>query len=434
MSGSAKMRERRSAKSGARDSNAISTSNSTRRPTRRTRRKRSGTLSLGVWSSRALLMVVAAMYSTNFASVKYLETFCLEPPCEHDPSEAAFCRFLLSSFVCLPILYSNRKSIEIIKAGMECGFWMTVNYICQAEALEYISAGKCGFIGALGVVTVPLYAGFFLGRPIKLMSFVSALVAMVGVAILENLLPIGIAGASPPSAPAGGGSFFGGIGKGDILALGQPIGFGYAVMRIDQYIEKYSHVPNHVLTLTAAQCVSVCVLSFIWILYDCGGMPDLSYMLETHRIVALGWTGMVTSVLAIVLQGIALQKASATDASLIFSSEPVFGSLFAGWLLNEKLTKSTYIGGAFILAACVLGSLTTGGDEKTTSTENRRKRFKSKSSDVSDDSSFDTSLLPTVSNHKPGEELSIESMHDVQKFPTSVGGHDLHHRKAGAFV
>lgn len=51
-------------------------------PRRFVRRKGSSfgflpSLELGLWSSRALLLIVAGMYSTNFASVKYLETMCV---------------------------------------------------------------------------------------------------------------------------------------------------------------------------------------------------------------------------------------------------------------------------------------------------------------------------------------------------------------------
>jgi drug/metabolite transporter (DMT)-like permease len=375
--------------------------------TRKTKRRRGGkdsyssnpNYSLGIWGSRALLLVAAGMYSTNFASVKYLETLCVEPPCEHDPSETSFMRFLLSAVICLPILYNNRQHWELIKAGVEIGFWYTVNYVCQAESLEYIPAGKCAFISALEVVSVPIFAGVFLGKKIQPINVVSASVALFGVAILENLIPIGIEVVAASPAKLHNTIF--GIGIGDILALGQPLGFGYAVMRIEYYMEKFSDVPNRVLTLTASQCVTVCGLTFVWMLVDCHGqIPDLSYMMESHYLIALGWTGIVTSVGVCVVQGIALQKASATDAALIFSSEPIWGSLFARWLLKEQLNTATYIGGFFILLACVLGSLGGSHDSTPTNpTKQRMSRLKSKQSDVSPSSN--DSLLPTL--HINGE-------------------------------
>ena len=43
---------------------------------------------------------------------------------------------------------------------------------------------------------------------------------------------------------------------------------------------------------------------------------------------------------------------------MTFSSEPVWASLFGMWLLHETFGINTYIGGAVILVACVLGALT----------------------------------------------------------------------------
>mmetsp|Transcript_12999 Transcript_12999/g.30778 ORF Transcript_12999/g.30778 Transcript_12999/m.30778 type:complete len:434 (-) Transcript_12999:121-1422(-) len=391
--------------------NSRTSLNGIRQRRRRTNRKKYswGAPKLGLWGSRILLLIVAAMYSTNFASVKYLETLCVHPPCEHDPSETSFARFLLSAIVCMPILYSNRQHWELILAGVEIGFWYTVNYVTQAEALELIPAGKCAFISALEVVSVPILARVFMGRKMERISIISAFIALFGVAILENLLPLGSLTPPPPVLTGDAAKTFMGIGIGDILALGQPLGFGYAVMRVEHYMEKFQDTPNRVLTLTAAQCITVCFLTFIWILVDCDGkVPDMSYMLETHYLIALCWTGIVTTVGACVLQGIALQTASATDAALIFSSEPVWGSLFAGWLLNERMNTTTYLGGFFIICACLLGSMAGGHDQSSpnqvvtlspTGTTKRKAhhRLKAKQSDVSLSSNED-SLLPTRAN------------------------------------
>ena len=65
----------------------------------------------------------------------------------------------------------------------------------------------------------------------------------------------------------------------------------------------------------------------------------------------------MTTVVAIYFEGVALQVASATDASLLFASEPVWASFFGAWLLHEKLGLNSYIGGTAILSACLLGAL-----------------------------------------------------------------------------
>ena len=79
--------------------------------------------------------------------------------------------------------------------------------------------------------------------------------------------------------------------------------------------------------------------------------------MDPHRLAAIGWTGIVTTVVAIYLECIALETASATEAALLFSSEPVWASLFGAWLLHEKLNLNAYVGGVIILAACIMSAV-----------------------------------------------------------------------------
>ena len=79
--------------------------------------------------------------------------------------------------------------------------------------------------------------------------------------------------------------------------------------------------------------------------------------MEPHRLAAVGWTGIMTTVVAIYLEGVALQTASATEAALTFASEPVWASMFGAWLLHEQLDANAYVGGAVILCACIMGAL-----------------------------------------------------------------------------
>lgn len=288
--------------------------------------------------------------------------------------------------ISLPLLYKQNK--DVILAGLECGLFITLGYVSQSLALDTISAGKCAFICSLTVVFVPIVSAVVYRKPVKPMNLVAALVALSGVGVLEgmidfnSLLGIQPALAEPTAAaatamasssidtaaasagPLGALANTLGIAKGDIIALGQPIGFGYSFTRIEHYQEKFKGVPNRVLTIAAAQCVAVGFISFLWVLYDYHGtLPEFGYMLEPHRVATVAWTGIVTTVIAIFMEGIALQKATATDASIAFASEPVWASLFGYLLLKEQLGTNSYIGGAIIMLACLVGSVSDLGAE-----------------------------------------------------------------------
>ena len=326
-------------------------------------------------------------------SVKYLENLCFHPPCHHPPSEAALARFGLAAMVSVPLLINQKW--DVIRAGLECGLWISLGYFSQALALSTIDAGQCAFICSLTVVFVPVAAAVLYNKPIKPYNLLAATIALAGVGVLEGMINInallGIAPAIAASVPHIAGDIASmpihavpvtdisvvvsavsetptgplvaiadmfGVNKGDILALGQPIGFGTAFLRIEQYQEQMKDVPNRILTIAAAQCVAVGIMAFFWVLYDFhGNIPNFGYMIEPHRIAAIGWTGIVTTVVAIFIEGIALQKASATDASLAFSTEPIWASLFGFILLHETLGINSYVGGALILSACLVGAI-----------------------------------------------------------------------------
>ena len=234
----------------------------------------------------------------------------------------------------------------------------------------------------------PLMSALFYGKPIKPISLVAAAIALSGVGVLEGLIDVqSLLGVAPALADADvavtvassaalasssvetasvAATAIGpiqtvanalGVHRGDILALGQPIGFGYTFCRIEHYQEKFKDVPNRVLTIAAAQCVAVGLTSMIWVLSDYNwSFPNFEYLIEPHRIATIAWTGIVTTVFAIFLEGIALQRASATDAAISFSSEPVWASLFGLFLLHEELGIASYIGGAIIMVACLVGA------------------------------------------------------------------------------
>ena len=270
---------------------------------------------IGPWIARGILLLVAIVWGTNFASVKYLETLCFHPPCNHPPSEAALARFGVAGLASLPFLIGQRK--DVILAGLECGLWITAGYFTQALALATIPSGKTAFICSLTVVVVPLISFILYKKPITSSNLISAVIALSGVAILEGLVDFheilglpaagadtslvegaatsastvmegvrGIAAEEPTtaiaSAAAAGSSFFAKH-KGDFLALGQPLGFGFSFMKIEQYVEKFKDVHNRVLTISSAQCVAVGLLSLLWVLFDFHGhVPDMTYMVSTY--------------------------------------------------------------------------------------------------------------------------------------------------------
>jgi len=379
-----------------------------------------------IWIGRLTLLGIAALWGTNFPVVKYLETLCFHPPCNHPPSEATFARFGVASAVAFPILAKQwwdghiAKSVAsgdskseiadnffpIILAGLECGLYISLGYFSQALALESVGSTEVAFLCSLTVVVVPFLSVLFMGKKVKAINLFSAFLAVLGVGILEGVINVndlfdglllekvnalhfdaglGAVGgqggtmngvraidtvtAITANSAVESKSIFFGMTKGDLLALGQPIGFGTSFIRIEQAMSRFSHVKGSALTLAMAQCIAVGGLSLAWLLYDFHGIPNMGYLLEPHRVGAILWTSVVTTVFAVWLQGVALKSVSAVEAALTFSTEPVWATLFAALFLGESVGTKSYIGGFVILAACGLSVFADFSKKKST-TEN----------------------------------------------------------------
>jgi hypothetical protein len=99
---------------------------------------------IGIWAARGLLLFIAILWGTNFATVKYVQALCFHPPCVHPPSETALARFGVAAAVSIPFLIGQKK--DVILGGLECGLWISLGYITQALALKEIDAGTVGLL------------------------------------------------------------------------------------------------------------------------------------------------------------------------------------------------------------------------------------------------------------------------------------------------
>ena len=78
---------------------------------------------------------------------------------------------------------------------------------------------------------------------------------------------------------------------------------------------------------------------------------------------AILWTGLVTTALASFLEATALGEISASAATVVYSTEPLWGSAFAYAALGERLGPTAALGGALIVLACGLSGLGGKADE-----------------------------------------------------------------------
>jgi drug/metabolite transporter (DMT)-like permease len=292
-----------------------------------------------LWKARYLLIAAAALYGTNFSLVKVLgDTMPV--------GVSSTLRFGLAAVVTLPWLVGDLRKEGAMTAawlGFEVGLWNSIGYVAQAVGLETTPAAESAFICSLAVVVVPML-DFAVGKRLLSRQWIGAILAVVGVAFLELL---------------GGDLSSQAITTGDMLSLVQPFAFGMGFWKMEQAMREH---PGEASRMTAAQLMAVFFASTAYGLWAIDlptlqSFPWAEWFTSGPVLFSLFWTGLITTALTIYMETLALETLSAAEATLIFSTEPLWGTAFAAGVMGEQLGPNVAVGAAFILAACAYSNL-----------------------------------------------------------------------------
>jgi drug/metabolite transporter (DMT)-like permease len=373
-----------------------------------------------IWRARWLLVAAAALYGTNFSVVKLLGDEMpvgISSSLRFGLAAFATLPWLLDGF--LPIFSgknnnhdndnnndnSNSQQLEGINKvnantntnninhnaildnsrvmatlwGLEVGMWNSFGYVAQAVGLETTLASKSAFLCSMAVVIVPLL-DWIAGKTLVSRQWIGAMMALVGVAFLElggasgvSASASNIIGDNTEVALSGFSALTSDITTGDLLSMVQPFAFGLGFWRMEQAMNQY---PEEAPRMTAAQLMAVFISSFVYGLYtldvfDSNGLVGLQSSLATIEmsfpwkewftdpsiLFSLFWTGCITTALTIYMETLALESLSAAETTLIFSTEPLWGTAFAVALMGEQIGMNAAVGGSLILAACLYSNL-----------------------------------------------------------------------------
>ncbi len=223
---------------------------------------------------------------------------------------------------------SFRGNKELIKGGVIAGIIVFFSVNFQQAALISTSAGKTAFITALYIVLVPIF-GIFLKRKANINNWIGAFLGAAGLFFLCVTSDFTIA-------------------AGDITAFAGALGWVAQIYVIDYYAPK------------------VDVAKLISIQFFVGGVLSLAaaFALETNTVDAvissipsLLYTGVMSSGIAYTLQAIGQKNADPAAASVILSTESLFGALSGFIFLNEVMTGRELLGCVLMMAAVIIAQL-----------------------------------------------------------------------------
>jgi len=180
--------------------------------------------------------------------------------------------------------------------------------------------------------------------------------------LVQRLLPALLAASGVGCLELGGSSL---PEVGDFWAFLQPLFFGFSFWRIESHM-RMSQKPGEAQAFTGAMMATVAVFSVAWSYLNSleasstNGelLQNLPALLSDWKVsAAIAWTGIVTTALTSYGENIAMKRLSASESTIIYSTEPLWGTAFAAVALGEEVGFNTAVGALLILLACAWSSL-----------------------------------------------------------------------------
>ena len=334
------------------------------------------------WIAIAALVGVNALWGLSFPIMKSLnlqmeQFFGLENDLVPSTVSIAFSsgmiglRFLMSLVVlCLfcPSLVRSASQTEWL-AGIMVGLFFYVGLVLQVIGLATIPASRSGFLTSLTAVFTPVFSALLFRKSVSYNVVLGVAIALMGVALLTGLVVIDAAGiAVAPNA----------IAKwtvGDSLTTFGAVLFTVQILLIDHYGKRLNTTaitPGMFLAVALAAVLTFTALHSVALtsmpVHAAQAWQTWSKLFLSPLFLGIVlFLAVVCSVLAFLGMNTYQPRITAVQASIIYSSEPVFASIWALFLPgllgtfentigypNEIISVPLFVGGSFVLLANVV--------------------------------------------------------------------------------
>lgn len=267
-----------------------------------------------------ILAVVALVWGTTYAVIK--DTLSVV-----QPFSLMMFRFGFSALI-LSLMYLKKfktiKSVDL-KRGVIIGIFMFLAFYFLIVSIRFTTASKFSFIVGAYVLIVPFLSWVINKTKLDRYAIVGAILATIGLAFLT-------------------------MERGAVFNLWDLVAgccsFFFAAHMIA--IEKYSGDSDPIL-LTIIQFITTAVLFIILTGikegYDFMVLPEIKW--------TLGYLVIISTIIPFAIQNIVQRYISSTSTALILTLQSAFGSIFAVYYLDERMTKQMIIGCLLIFIAII---------------------------------------------------------------------------------
>lgn len=219
------------------------------------------------------------------------------------------------------------QRINVAKAGTVCGVALFTAMTIQQYCMQYVTAGKAGFIVALYIIFVPIISMLF-GNKLAKRIIASIFISVIGLYLL---------------CYNGNGNFS----IYDLMLLASAFFYGVHIIVVDHFSSKVNAVK-----MSCVQFLVMGLLSMIPMLLL--ETPVVSNIIECK--VPLFVTGILTCGIAYTLQIYGQKHTVPVVASLILCLESVFAVLGGFLILGETMTAKEIVGCILMITAVIIAN------------------------------------------------------------------------------
>jgi len=283
------------------------------------------------WLSRAALLLVGVIWGSSLVVVKSSAERIA-------PNLVIASRFtiacaVLSLIFCKKFRLLNR---DCLKSGLIIGACLFVAYWLQTLGVTLAMPGKSAFLSSIYCVLVPfVFWAIGGGRPTP-RNLAAAALCVAGI-----LLSSVTAGFS--------------ILPGDLLALGSGLFFAVHIAAVGKYGQGKDPVLITILQF------GFCAL-FAW--GAALGMGGGSLRWDAQAAGGVLYLALACTALALLLQNVGQKYADPASASILMSTESIFGVLFSVIFMGETLNARLILGFALIFASVLISEVQFAGKKR----------------------------------------------------------------------
>lgn len=276
-----------------------------------------------------LLLFTSFLWGGNFVVGKTLVDHA-------SPVTLTTLRWLIAVLCLIPIVWWKEKSLSVSRKAILPLLLMGITGVVlfnlfQFLALDFTSATNVGLISTLNMFSIALFSFLFLKEKINTWQLGSMLISFVGVLLVlskghfEMLFSIG-------------------FNKGDLLMVAAVCVWGlYSI--VSKWAMKYT---TPLMATLYSGVFGVIVLIPL-------NVHDFTITnLNASFVQSILYTGVVSTVLCMLLWNIGVQKIGATTSGMFLNFNPIFTAFIAFMWLGERLTLIQGVGSVTVIVGCFL--------------------------------------------------------------------------------